>query len=72
MRATVARLREELGIGSLLGWLIVIGMIVLVPLAVAFAARTDRLLLFAVASAFGLVLLVSVRWPLLRSMRSPP
>ena len=65
MRATVARLREELGIGSLLGWLIVIGMIVLVPLAVAFAARTDRLLLFAAASAFGLVLLVSVRWPLL-------
>ena len=63
MSAAVARVRGAFGIGPRLGWLIAIALIALVPLSVAFAARSDRLQLLVVAAAGTLALLVSLRWP---------
>ena len=65
MSASVARVRGALGVGRFLGWLLTIGVVVFVLLAVAGATRTDRLMLLAVAAFGGLALLISFRWPVL-------
>jgi len=63
MTEAVARIRLATGVGSRLGWLIAGGLVVLVPLAIAFAARSDRLPLLAIAAGGALALVVSMRWP---------
>ena len=63
MRDAVARVRLALGIGPRLGWLIAIGLVVLVPVAIALAARSERLPLLLIAAGGSLALVVSLRWP---------